>query len=66
MLVMAEIVKKLRCKLSFRPSLTEGITRVRACLHGGGGPQVGEVTRLAVVEKKKRVYIQSYNPGVLR
>ena len=23
----------------------------RACLHGGGGPQVGEVTRLAVVEK---------------
>ena len=51
MLVMAEIVKKLRCKLSFRPSLTEGITRVRACLHGGGGPQVGEVTRLAVVEK---------------
>ena len=31
------------------------------------GPQVGEVTRLAVVEKKKkRVYIQSYNPGVLR
>ena len=22
-----------------------------ACLHGGGGPQVGEVTRLAVVEK---------------
>ena len=21
------------------------------CLHGGGGPQVGEVTRLAVVEK---------------
>ena len=24
---------------------------IRACLHGGGGPQVGEVTRLAVVEK---------------
>ena len=22
-----------------------------ACLHGGGDPQVGEVTRLAVVEK---------------
>ena len=66
MLVMAEIVKKLRCKLSFRPSLTEGITSVRARLHGGGGPQVGEVTRLAMVEKKKRVYIQSYNPGVLR
>ena len=40
---------------------------VRVRLHGGGEPQVGEVTRLAVVEKKKkRVYIQSYNPGVLR
>ena len=25
--------------------------QLRACLHGGGGPQVGEVTRLAVVEK---------------
>ena len=24
---------------------------LRACLHGDGGPQVGEVTRLAVVEK---------------
>ena len=55
---MAEIVKKLRRKLSFRPSLTEGITRVRGRLHGGGGHQVGEVTRLTVVKKKKRVYIQ--------
>ena len=27
------------------------IGTLRACLHGGGGPQVGEVTRLAVVEK---------------
>ena len=27
------------------------ILLLRACLHGGGGPQVGEVTRLAVVEK---------------
>ena len=26
-------------------------TLFRACLHGGGGPQVGEVTRLAVVKK---------------
>ena len=24
---------------------------LKACLHGGGGPQVGEITRLAVVEK---------------
>ena len=23
----------------------------RACLHGGGGPQVGEVTRLGEVKK---------------
>ena len=23
----------------------------RACLHGAGGPQVGEVTRITVVEK---------------
>ena len=23
-------------------------TFVRACLHGGGGPQVGEVTRLSI------------------
>ena len=38
---------------------------LRAFLHGGRGPQVGEVTRLAVVEKKKRVYMYSYNPGVL-
>ena len=28
-----------------------GWTSLRACLHGGGGPQVGEVTSLAVVEK---------------
>ena len=27
------------------------VQNVRACLHGGGGPQVGEVTRLAVVEE---------------
>ena len=26
-------------------------THLRPCLHGGGEPQVGEVTRLAVVEK---------------
>ena len=25
--------------------------RLRACLHGGGGPQVGEVTRLGEVKK---------------
>ena len=25
--------------------------RIRACLHGGGGPQVGEVTRLGGVTR---------------
>ena len=29
----------------------DDLLALRACLHGGGGPQVGEVTRLAVVEK---------------
>ena len=28
----------------------EGYFRLRACLHGGGGPQVGEVTRLGGVK----------------
>ena len=27
------------------------VTNLRACLHGGGGPQVGEVTRLGEVKK---------------
>ena len=38
-------------------------------IHGGGEPQVGEVTRLAVVEKMARVYsvhanLQPRGPGV--
>ena len=28
-----------------------GCLNVRACLHGGGGPQVGEVTRLGGVTR---------------
>ena len=35
----------------------EGI--IRACLHGGGGPQVGEVTRLAVVENMATLHLHS-------
>ena len=27
------------------------LPKLRACLHGGGGPQVGEVTRLGEVKK---------------
>ena len=35
----------------------------RACLHGGGGPQVGEVTRLAVVEKWLAFTCKVTTPG---
>ena len=38
---------------------------LRACLHGGGGPQVGEVTCLGEVKKKiTLLYKQSYNPAI--
>ena len=37
--------------------------KVRACLHGGGGPQVGEVTRLAVVEKWPAFTCKLTTPG---
>ena len=36
---------------------------IRACLHGGGGPQVGEVTRLAVVEKWPALTCKLTTPG---
>ena len=36
----------------------------KACLHRCGGPRVGKVTRLAVVEKKAHFNIQSYKPGM--
>ena len=39
---------------------------LRACLHEGGGPQEDEVTRLGGVKKITRVYMQSYNPAILR
>ena len=38
--------------------------RKRACLHGGGGPLVGEVTRLGGLKKITPVYLQSYNPAL--
>ena len=39
---------------------------MRACLHGGGGPQVGEVTRLGGVKKTPPLYamLQPRHPGV--
>ena len=36
----------------------------RACLHGGGGPRVGEVTCLGGVKKISLLYKQSYNPAI--
>ena len=36
---------------------------LRPCLHGGGGPQVGEVTRLAVVEKWPAFTCKLTTPG---
>ena len=36
----------------------------RACLHGGGGPQVGEVACLGEVKKITLLYMQSRHPGV--
>ena len=35
-----------------------------SCLHGGGGPLVGEVTRLGGVKKITLLYMQSYNPAI--
>ena len=37
---------------------------LRACLHGSGGPQVGEVTRLGGVKKITLLYMQPYNPAI--
>ena len=39
---------------------------VKACLHGGEGPQVGEVTRLVVVKSKTRLHtiLQPRGTGV--
>ena len=44
----------------FVPCLLLGL---RACLHGGGGPQVGEVTRLAVVEEWPAFTCKLTTPG---
>ena len=37
--------------LCIHPASTAKQNRLRACLHGGGGPQVGEVTRLGGVTR---------------
>ena len=40
-----------------------GLGSLRACLHGGGEPQVREVTRLAVVEKWSAFICKVTTPG---
>ena len=52
-------IRKITCRRSRSPKYAE----VRACLHGGGGPQVGEVTRLAVVEKWPAFTCKLTTPG---
>ena len=37
---------------------------LRACLHEGGGPPGGEVTRLGGGKKLTLLYMQSYNPAI--
>ena len=37
---------------------------LRARLHEGGGPQIGEVTRLGGVKNNPPLYMQSYNPAI--
>ena len=39
------------------------VQNVRACLHGGGGPHVGEVTRLAMVEEWLAFTCKLTTPG---
>ena len=38
-------------RVCVRFSLGSGFLYIRACLHGGRGPQVGEVTRLGELKK---------------
>ena len=52
-LILVEVVL-LTDIVKYRPSLSQTAqenTFLRACLHGGGGPQVGEVTRLGGVTR---------------
>ena len=55
-----------RCALpgiKFRKTYAHTSFELRACLHGGGGPQVGEVTRLAVVENWPAFTCKLTTPG---
>ena len=63
---IAEKVKKLIDEITpyYKPEAISAFNKIlRACLHGGGGPQVGEVTRLAVVEKWLAFTCKITTPG---
>ena len=49
-----------------RENLISSHVKIRACLHWGGAPQVGEVTCLGEVKKKPfwHVILQPRHPGV--
>ena len=51
---------------SFLFQAHHGSSAFRACLHGGGGPQVGEVTRLGEVKNNPPLHaiLQPRHPGV--
>ena len=61
-IVEHSVVRKLAFRTTERFSLGPQLG-LRACLHGGGGPQVGEVTRLAVVEKWLAFTCKLTTPG---
>ena len=42
-----------------RPYFLRACHKLRACLHGGGGPHVGEVTRLGGVTRLSLILISS-------
>ena len=45
----SSLTRAFACHSKWR--LCQSVTFLRACLHGGGGPQVGKVTRLGGVKK---------------
>ena len=46
--MLTEVIKETSCSNIF---FNVACRQLRACLHGGGGPQVGEVTRLGGVTR---------------
>ena len=53
------------CKTVYSVSISQ--TQIRSCLHEGGGPQIGEVTRLGWLKKNYpplHAILQPRHPGV--